>query len=177
MKVLTIYQPWASLLVHGIKKFETRSKPSSYQGTYLIHAAKKWTAEQIAICASEPFITALRELGLSNNPIDNIFPTGCIVGAAELAGCYPVQNPHAHIPEPWFDRVDGRSWETIFINETEQEYGDYSPGRYVWEFKNHRYLVDPIPYKGGQGYYRKLQADQAVLDIIQTSSSYKIHEI
>jgi activating signal cointegrator 1 len=170
MKVLTLWQPWASLVVHGFKKFETRPVATSYEGTYLIHAAQKWTGDQIALCTDEPFYSALSELGILDKPIDKLLPLGCIMGAVEITGCYNVTAPAAGLPNSWFKRSDGK---TILINETEQAFGDYSPGRFVWEFKNHRALIDPIPYKGGQGYYCNLYADQDVLDIIQTSASYK----
>ena len=40
MKVLTIRQPWASLIIHGYKKFEFRSWQTKYRGDLLIHAGK-----------------------------------------------------------------------------------------------------------------------------------------
>ena len=38
MKVLTIRQPWASLIVNGYKKYEFRSWKTNYRGKILIHA-------------------------------------------------------------------------------------------------------------------------------------------
>lgn len=40
MKVLTIRQPWASLIILGYKRFEFRSWKTSYRGDLLIHAGK-----------------------------------------------------------------------------------------------------------------------------------------
>ena len=40
MKVLTIKQPWASLIVNGYKKYEFRSWKTNYRGKILIHAGK-----------------------------------------------------------------------------------------------------------------------------------------
>ena len=40
MKVLTIRQPWASLIMNGYKKFEFRSWSTKYRGAILIHAGK-----------------------------------------------------------------------------------------------------------------------------------------
>ena len=39
MKVLTIRQPWASLIINGYKKYEFRSWKTNYSGKLLIHAA------------------------------------------------------------------------------------------------------------------------------------------
>ncbi|MBQ2873348.1 MAG: ASCH domain-containing protein [Bacilli bacterium] len=38
MKVLTIREPWASLIVNGYKKYEFRSWKTNYRGKILIHA-------------------------------------------------------------------------------------------------------------------------------------------
>lgn len=40
MKVLTIKQPYASLIVAGIKKYEFRTWKTKYRGEVLIHAGK-----------------------------------------------------------------------------------------------------------------------------------------
>lgn len=38
MKVLTIKEPWASLIIEGYKKYEFRSWRTNYRGKILIHA-------------------------------------------------------------------------------------------------------------------------------------------
>lgn len=38
MKVLTLKQPWATLVAEGIKKYEFRSWKTKYRGKVLIHA-------------------------------------------------------------------------------------------------------------------------------------------
>lgn len=40
MKVLTIKQPWATLIMQGDKRFEFRSWQTKYRGDLLIHAGK-----------------------------------------------------------------------------------------------------------------------------------------
>lgn len=40
MKVLTIRQPWATLIIEGYKRFEFRSWKTKYRGEFLIHAGK-----------------------------------------------------------------------------------------------------------------------------------------
>lgn len=40
MKVITIKQPWASLIVNGYKKYEFRSWKTNYRGELYIHAGK-----------------------------------------------------------------------------------------------------------------------------------------
>lgn len=43
---LTMHQPWASLLVHGIKRIEGRPWPTNFRGRLWIHAASKQPSEQ-----------------------------------------------------------------------------------------------------------------------------------
>lgn len=40
MKALTIKQPWASLIAHGIKDIENRTWKTNYRGRIYIHASK-----------------------------------------------------------------------------------------------------------------------------------------
>ena len=40
MKVLTIKEPWASLIAYGYKEYEFRSWKTNYRGKILIHAGK-----------------------------------------------------------------------------------------------------------------------------------------
>lgn len=42
MKVISLLQPWASLVILGHKKIETRSWNTKYRGDLLIHASKRW---------------------------------------------------------------------------------------------------------------------------------------
>jgi len=45
---LSMHQPWASLLVHGFKRFEGREWTNKYRGPLWIHAtSKKPTPEEI----------------------------------------------------------------------------------------------------------------------------------
>lgn len=40
MKVITLKQPWATLVAEGLKKYEFRSRKFNYRGEILIHAGK-----------------------------------------------------------------------------------------------------------------------------------------
>lgn len=41
MKVLSVIEPWATLIKEGKKKIETRSWKTSYRGELYLHASKK----------------------------------------------------------------------------------------------------------------------------------------
>lgn len=47
MKVLTIRQPWATLIMQGDKRFEFRSWQTKYRGELLIHAGKDIDKEAV----------------------------------------------------------------------------------------------------------------------------------
>jgi len=164
-KVLTIMQPWATLLVHGVKKIETQPKPTTWtveKGVYLIHAASKWTKEQENICCYDPFFTELCKLGYYTR-IDSktrfTFPLGQIIGAIEVKECFEIHNntlpAHIHIPHLPDD--------LIYIQEPELSFGNYEHGRSAWLCENPRILKSPIPYKGGQGYYQNFKGDKSQL--------------
>ena len=40
MRVITLKQPWATLVAEGLKKYEFRSWKYNYRGEILIHAGK-----------------------------------------------------------------------------------------------------------------------------------------
>ena len=40
MKVLTVKEPWASLIINSYKKYEFRSWKTNYRGKILIHSGK-----------------------------------------------------------------------------------------------------------------------------------------
>jgi hypothetical protein len=163
-KVLTLNQPWASLYAHKIKLLETRPKPTSYNGTYLIHAAQKWTFEQAKICFDEPFKSELKKLGLyihfyaGNKKIETNIPLGQIIGAVDIYHCANIIKEEGQMP--WFFDEKGAE---IGVFGREESFGDYRDGRYVWLGSNHRLLVTPIPYKNNQGYYQDFKGDTTKL--------------
>jgi activating signal cointegrator 1 len=59
LNVLTLTEPWASLVVDGQKRFETRYWPTRYRGLLLIQAAKGFPTGARALCYEEPFKSAL----------------------------------------------------------------------------------------------------------------------
>jgi activating signal cointegrator 1 len=147
-KVLTLWQPWASLLVIGAKKIETRPSKTNWtigKGTYLIHAAKKWTPELDALSKQSPFKEVLKGLSLS---------LGCIIGSIEVISCYQIQ-----VRDDKISYWDGKP-DLYFINDyREIAFGDYREGRYAWICQNPKIFQTPIPYKNGQGYYQNYNGD------------------
>ena len=122
MKALTIWQPWASLLVSGQKKYETRSWATAYRGPIAIHAAMRPVRRTIDALAADregsgwDVLERLDSLFLRPGALDQL-PTGAIVGKAILTRCNLITE-------------DFRAK----LSPQELDLGDFSIGRYAWEF-------------------------------------------
>lgn len=71
MRVLTIKQPWASLIINSYKKYEFRSWKTNYRGKILIHAGKS---------LEKDMLKRFKDYNLDIN-------LGCIIGEAYLEDC------------------------------------------------------------------------------------------
>lgn len=149
MKCLSLWQPWASLLVHGKKRVETRSWGIRHRGPLLIHAAKTWNGELQRICGSQEFATAVLECGAKTT---TDLPLGAIVGRVDVVDCYPAEKVHHS------GAADGvmicptyPNW--LMIGPTEKAFGDYSPGRFAFLCSSFVAFAKPIPYRGMQGLF------------------------
>lgn len=124
MKVISLWQPWASLVIDGRKKIETRhwSPPASLVGQPLaIHAAKKVD------------IAMAHKWGYNSKTI----PRGAVLGVVKIT--------HTQM-------FDEAFCEMISIY-TESQYGNFKPGRYGWFLKLLEKLPEPIPCRGHQGIF------------------------
>ena len=137
MQALSLWQPWAQLIVTGHKRRETRSwpPPGARIGQRIaIHAAKrKPTVDDFNHAERSMLMTALG-IGWRMR-----IPYGAIVCTAYLDGAERVLDDQSNAPH--LDRINP-SYERTF--------GDYSVGRWMWALADIRPLPAPIPYKGSQ---------------------------
>ena len=86
MKALSIQNPWAWLIAHGVKDVENRDWDTSYRGLILIHASKR--IDPNAFYADGTFGaypgTVEDTSFLTSMPLRNEYETGGIVGYATL---------------------------------------------------------------------------------------------
>lgn len=83
---LSMHQPYASLLVAGIKKHEGRSWYTTYRGRLWIHAAAKPpTSEDIST------VVGIFQKITEGQPVrfPDQYPTGCLLGCVNLVDCLP----------------------------------------------------------------------------------------
>jgi len=82
MKTLTVKQPWASLIVEGIKDIENRTWKTKFRGRVLVHAGKN--------CAFDYLMPDGRMISDTTDKLgwhyDNI-PHGSIIGSVEIVDC------------------------------------------------------------------------------------------
>jgi hypothetical protein len=96
VRVLTIRQPHAHLLIHGspnagVKDVENRSRPTSHRGTLLIQASAK-----IDQAAYAEYIAD----GIELPPAEDLV-TGAIIGSVQVIGCVDDSRSRWAIPGYW----------------------------------------------------------------------------
>jgi hypothetical protein len=125
-------QPWATLIVHGFKSYETRSWVTQHRGPLLIQASRRFDLTCRNIAAQDPFATCLRNAGYKS--VYDL-PLGKIVGIVNIADSFPVE------------QIAGG------LDSTELQFGNYNPGRHAWLLLNPRVAVPPIPCNGKLGIF------------------------
>lgn len=83
MKALSLIQPWATLIVLGEKRIETRSWPTKHRGHLAIHASKNFPDDCRRLCEERPFREALARHGLTADTL----PLGQVLGFATIDDC------------------------------------------------------------------------------------------
>jgi hypothetical protein len=141
MKVLSLWEPWATLMAVGEKVIETRSWHTGYRAWLAIHSAKHFTADEDDLCWQEPFRGSLIRAEIPIQPYRSgrrfQFPHGCILAVVCVHACCPTTSVFRAMP-----RLDC---------DKERAFGNYDPGRWAWVTAERFRLPDPIPFKGEQG--------------------------
>ncbi len=125
MKVLSLTEPYATLIKLGKKKIETRSFKTNYRGELYIHASstkipKEWKNNKELMSLVD----------------GNDLSFGLIICKCNLVDC-------VYMDEEFLDRIKKDKLEFIC--------GDYRLGRYAWILKDIEVLDKPIFAKGKLG--------------------------
>lgn len=145
MKVLSIKQPRASLILAGIKTIETRSQVTHVRGTIAIHASLQYakTDEGMENWLDDNKIHFLPRIKRSVYNKD-LAPTGVILGFVDLVDCIPAFD--------WTEKQ--RKNGPAFIHyQREWALGDLSSDRYAWILERPRLLSAPIAARGRLGFW------------------------
>lgn len=122
MNVLSIKEPFATLIKDKIKIYETRSWKTNYRGEIYIHAS-------LSLSKSENVENAKKYLKSEIKP-------GYILCKCELIDCIEMTEEFI---------------KYIYEKTNESNYGRYEIGRYAWELKVIEILNKPIKAKGKLG--------------------------
>jgi len=126
MKAISLLQPWATLVILGVKTIETRNWGTRYRGPILIHASQ---GKSGSIFMNEPpfkkYISDFKKL-----------PFGAIIGKVILKDVVRVET--LELTDEMINR----------LTMEEKAFGDYSEGRYAWILEDHQQFKIPIPARG-----------------------------
>lgn len=143
MKVISLLEPYASLIKEKKKLIETRSWKTEYRGELYIHASlKKLTNNDLE--EKKNIIKLLEDKG---------FKYGYIIAKCKLVDC-------KYMDDKFIDEVKQKPIEYIC--------GEYSVGRYGWILEDIEVLDEPIIAKGQLGiwnYYSPSETMNLLSDI------------
>jgi activating signal cointegrator 1 len=131
MKAITLWQPWATLIVIGMKSLETRSWATKYRGRLAIHASSR-AAERVGGEAGMVIDAMLKGAGLWYDAL----PLGAVVGECDLVECRVITES----PE-WAPSRLAHEWYV----------GNFEPRRFAWMLTAIEPYRRPIAARGAQG--------------------------
>ena len=107
MKVLSIHQPWASLIIKGFKVVENRSWRTSIRGEIAIHASASkaeydWreAVATVSMIKTIPFSDSEKWLIETIGNFDNL-PRGVIIGTVDITDCKREHTSLWHFDDNW----------------------------------------------------------------------------
>lgn len=134
MKVLSLLQPWATLVVIGAKKFECRSWNTNYRGPIIIHASGKKPSRREKLF--------FRKADFFRNYIDDMdyLPFGPLIGKVILKEIFRTEWLLQNL-----EVAPKLNWEQ------ELAFDDYSSNRYAWQLEEAEAFSATLPIKGRLG--------------------------
>lgn len=150
-----MHQPWASLLVHGIKRIEGRSWPSPITGRLWIHAASK-VPEDATIETMENFYREIYALdGIKNLNFPKNYPVSSLIGCVEVVGC--------------LKREELACWTEVPAGVSLEALTDF-----CWLCENPQKLQVPLQMGGNRGVYDLEISDADVASLVQVETPFPV---
>lgn len=125
MKALTIKNPWALLIAHGIKDIENRTWRTKYRGRIYIHAAKDYPYVNLTDEQEDQIRGDLRY-----NFIKRKFPCSAIIGEVDIVDCT------LNHPSVWAEQMTTYKCDETGLNIIERGQ------KYIWNWV----LANPVLY-------------------------------
>lgn len=140
MKALTLWQPWASAILCGLKNYETRSWSTKHRGPLAIHASKNVPSQIVRdFSYKNLYQEVMDKMGELFDFDGKELPTSCIVTVCKVRGCFPI----GVIGQPGSFRSD--------LDERELRFGNYLPSRFAWSLGDVVSGFKPVHCAGTQG--------------------------
>lgn len=133
MKVLTIRQPFATLIVLGIKHIENRAWQTPYRGALAIHAGKAYDRTGFHYARQK-----CADLGIPF-PAEDAFQFGGIVGIANLMGMIYINvdneedGDYAHYEDDWLKWWDRDEYGWILKGSRPTEFVPLRGRLHLWD--------------------------------------------
>jgi hypothetical protein len=168
-RCMTLWQPWASLIVYGIKRFEGRMWNSGYRGPLWIHAGAKEPNKK-DIEEVEEFYREMIKKERERNPekykgkpepvFPKKYPSSCLIGVVDVQDVWTKDEYNQRNPK-------------YLKKETSNDF--------AFVLRNPRYLPIPIKCKGSKEIYeipkdRAQIATQGLKNIRTDFLEYFAHE-
>lgn len=151
MRAISLWQPWGSLWLRGVKLHETRHWHIRRQWTdwqpgdrLAVHAAKRFEKDHDTELAE----ILRRTFGLS---WVRDLPVGALIGTIAVTACTPTDSVFA--PGSYSSMTEAE--------RADFHCGDFSADRYAWLGASPIIFPKPIPYAGSQGIFSV--ADDVIL--------------
>lgn len=108
-KALSVKQPWASLIAHGIKDIENRTWSTKFRGRIYIHASGKPSFHNLTLNLTHDQIDAmvLADCRLALDTRDSSYPVFAIIGEVDLIDCV------VNHPSIWAERTETSAGHVI----------------------------------------------------------------
>lgn len=143
MKATSLWQPWGSLWLSGVKIHETRHW----------HIRRQWSdwkpGDRMAVHAAKRFekdhdgeLAAILRGAFGPNWFRDL-PTGALIGTIAVTACVSSESVFAP-----------GSYSRLTVEERNNLHcGDFSEGRFAWLGADPIIFPKPIPYRGSQGIF------------------------
>ncbi|ELT87196.1 hypothetical protein CAPTEDRAFT_221890 [Capitella teleta] len=93
---MSMHQPWASLLILGIKKHEGRSWYSSHRGRLWIAATAKTPADEDIAMVEDQYRTLYKR---DDIPFPSEYPSGCLLGCVDVQSVFAQDEYRQQFPD------------------------------------------------------------------------------
>ncbi|CAM6119212.1 unnamed protein product [Calypogeia fissa] len=131
---ITLHQPWASLLVYGIKRIEGRYWSCPMRGRLWIHAASKIPENETVLAMEEFYRDAYALDGVTDIVFPKHYPTSVLLGCVDVVGC--------------LYKEEVEKWDAVSAGVRMEAQTEF-----CWLCENPQKLVIPLEMRGRQGLY------------------------